>query len=123
MMAELDAICVEPLSIAKSVMIPSNIYAPKVIDGKQHIYAYVDGEAKYVPIRLDSDIVNSSGTIVNAKYDENGTMIDIETKECGIFAPHGNAAFIEIGKDVDTAAIKFFLWEDETIRPLASEEM
>ncbi len=60
---------------------------------------------------------------IAAKYDANGTLIDIETKECGIFAPHGNAAFIEIGKDVDTAAIKFFLWEDETIRPLASEEM
>lgn len=60
---------------------------------------------------------------IAAKYDKNGTLIDIETKECGIFAPHGNVAFIEIGKDVDTAAIKFFLWEDTTIRPLANEEM
>ena len=60
---------------------------------------------------------------IAAKYDANGTLIDIETKECGIFAPHGNAAFIEIGKDLDTEAIKFFLWEDETIRPLATEEM
>lgn len=60
---------------------------------------------------------------IAAKYDANGTLIDIETKECGIFAPHGNAAFIEIGKELDVEAIKFFLWEDKTIRPLASEEM
>ena len=70
MMAELDANCVEPLSIAKSVMIPSNICAPKIIDGKKHIYAYVDGEAKYVPIRGSSDVLNSSGTKVSSQYDE-----------------------------------------------------
>ena len=69
-MAELDAICVEPLSVAKSVMIPSNICAPKVIGGKQHIYAYVDGEAKYVPIRSNNDVVNYLGTKVNTKYED-----------------------------------------------------
>lgn len=69
-MTELDAICVEPLSLAKSVMIPSNLYAPKTISGKKHIYAYVDGEAKYVPIRNSSDVTNSVGTKISDKYNE-----------------------------------------------------
>ncbi len=67
-MAELDAICVEPLSLAKSVMIPSNIHAPKEIDGKKHFFAYVNGEAKYVPIRSNNDVI--SGSRVASKYNE-----------------------------------------------------
>ena len=58
---------------------------------------------------------------IAAKYDANGTLIDIESKECGIYSPNGNAVFLGIGKDVDTEDIKFFLWEDTTIRPLATE--
>lgn len=65
----------------------------------------------------------SNLNFIAAKYDENGMLIDIETKECGIFNPNGVAAFNEISKDLDTAEIKFFLWEDNTIRPLANGEM
>ena len=69
-MTKLDAICVEPLSLAKSVMIPSNIYAPKTIGDKTYIYAYVDGEAKYVPIKNNSGVVNAAGTKITDKYNE-----------------------------------------------------
>ena len=59
---------------------------------------------------------------IAAKYDKNGLLIDIDAKECGIFSSYGNAAFIELSKDIDTDSIRFYLWEADTIRPLTSEE-
>ena len=60
---------------------------------------------------------------IAAKYDANGMLIDIETKECGVFAPYGNAAFLGISTELDTDSIKFFLWEDKSIRPLATDSI
>lgn len=70
MQAELDAKCVEPLSLAKGIMIPSNIETPYEKNGRYHIYAYVDGETKYVPLRFPGDVLNSAHTKISDKYDE-----------------------------------------------------
>ena len=66
---------------------------------------------------------DSNLSFIAAKYDENGMLLDVETKNCGVFNPNGVASFNGIGKDLDTAEIKFLLWEDNTIRPLANEEI
>lgn len=58
---------------------------------------------------------------IAAKYDADGKLIDIESKECGIFSTRGNAVFFNAGKGLFADSVKFFLWEDETIRPLATE--
>ena len=50
-------------------------------------------------------------------------MIDVESKECGVFNPNGQAFFLNVKKKAGTADIRFFLWEHENLRPIEQENI
>lgn len=69
MEAQLDSVLSEPASLADSIAIPSNIKEPVRNGGYFNVYAYVNGEAKYIPVSSECDVVDYSTGMVAEAYD------------------------------------------------------
>ncbi len=60
---------------------------------------------------------------IQAKYDENGILIDADFKECGVFDSKGNSAFMNVKRELDVDNIGFYVWESDSLKPILFEDI
>lgn len=84
--AELDELASSPAKLADSILIPTDIKEPEIVydDGLgkdiTFVYAYLDGEVKYVPIYTDAlypDILGDDG--LTAQYNEKMCIYTVDS--------------------------------------------